>query len=386
MKNTTASSLLIVKVYKVIISFLIFYNFTMCGINRNIIDSSRNQSKLERPSTFIATHLDYLTYSTPSKPVVLGYIIDGFKPSDSQLKKMTHIAISFLRPSSDKGAISMTPGWDNIDEVVTAAHNNNVKVLISFGGGDFKITSELMGVKENRENLIKNILYFMKKHNIDGFDCDWEPSWIDDKKEMEAINNTITHYYITFIKEFREHLDNEFGKGSKTFTAAVLNKNEIWYSNKKKIAHFPQNGWWHYLDWIALMNYDNDLGSKHATFETVFGDKGSVAHWTKFGIPKEKIITGIPFYARAGWGEEWLSYKHIIEINPVIADSIDFIIYNKNDSGSKAYGFNGKLTTRKKVAKNKELGLLGIMFWQLAGDLPVDHEKSLLKAICEELN
>ena len=32
----------------------------------------------------------------------------------------------------------------------------------------------------------------------------------------------------------------------------------------------------------------------------------------------------------------------------------------------------------------KKLNLPGIMFWQLAGDLPVDHEKSLLKAMSAE--
>ena len=36
----------------------------------------------------------------------------------------------------------------------------------------------------------------------------------------------------------------------------------------------------------------------------------------------------------------------------------------------KKYGFNNVATVRKKVAKNKELMLPGIMFWQLDGDLP----------------
>ena len=49
----------------------------------------------------------------------------------------------------------------------------------------------------------------------------------DNKVEMEAINNTITHHYITFIQEFRESLDKEFGKGSKTFSAAILNGNNM---------------------------------------------------------------------------------------------------------------------------------------------------------------
>ena len=350
----------------------------------NEISVSGKKVAEEAPSSFVATNFDYQTNPVPSNSILMGYLIDGYKPTNAQFKELTHIAISFLRSTDVSGNITMTSGWENLDEVITAAHANNVKAIISFGGGDFKITSELMGVKENRQNLINNILNFMRKHNLDGFDCDWEPSWIDDKVEMETINNTITHHNITFIKEFRESLDREFGKGSKTFSAAILNGNNIWYSPFKKISHFPKNGWWNYLDWVALMNYDNDLGSLHATFDSVFGDEGSVSYWTKFGIPKAKIVIGIPFYGRGGWGPEWLSYKNIIGMKPFIDDSIDFILYNKDNSGLKEYGFNGVATVSQKVSEGKRLNLAGIMFWQLAGDLPIDHQKSLLKAISTE--
>ena len=350
------------------------------------ITESFVQLRGEAPSTFVATDADYQTKFVAPNSMMMGYLIDGYKPTDAQFKEMTHVVISFLRAANSNGEIAMTSGWENLDEVVASAHANNVKAIISFGGGEFKVTSELMGVKINRQNLIKNILFFIKKHNFDGFDCDWEPSWVDDIVEMEAINNVITHHYITFIKEFREGLDAEFGKGTKTFSAAILNGNNIWYSAEKQIAHFPQNGWWNYLDWVALMNYDNDLGSKHATFESVFGLDGSVAYWTKFGIPQTKIVIGVPFYGRAGWGEEWLSYKEVVEMNPSIADTVDFILYNKDNSGEKEYGFNGLALVTQKVAEGKNLNLPGIMFWQLAGDLPVDHEKSLLKAMSIEFN
>ena len=339
---------------------------------------------VEPPSPLVATEGNYQTNPIDPSSVMMGYLIEGYKPTEDQFKKMTHVSISFLRAANPNGDIVMTNGWENIDEVITSAHSNNVKVLISFGGGEFKVTSELMGVKENRQNLIRNIIDFMIKHNLDGFDCDWEPSWINNKEEMEAINNAITNYYIVFIKEFREALDTEFGKGNKLFTAAILNANSIWYSDAKQIAHFPQNGWWNYLDWVSLMNYDNDIGEKHATFESVFGVNGSVAYWTTFGIPHKKIVTGIPFYARAGWGSEWLFYKQVIEMNPAISDTLNFIIHNKNNSGDKAYGFNGIKVAVQKVAEGKNLNLAGIMFWQLAGDVPSNHEKSLLKAMYKE--
>ena len=376
---------------KYIVIAVLGFMFFSCGSSlKQKTDSADSNGQsltsfdIEPPSVLIATESNYQTNPIDPSSVMMGYLIEGYKPTTDQFKKMTHVSISFLRAANSDGDIKMTNGWENIDEVIAAAHSNNVKVLISFGGGEFKVTSELMGVKENRQNLIRNIIDFMIKHNLDGFDCDWEPSWINDKAEMEAINNAITNYYIVFIKEFREALDIEFGKGNKLFTAAILNANNIWYSDEKQIAHFPQNGWWNYLDWVSLMNYDNDVGEKHATFESVFGVNGSVAYWTTFGIPHKKIVTGIPFYARSGWGSEWLFYKQVIEMNPAISDTLNFIIHNKNDSGDKVYGFNGTKVAVQKVAKGKNLNLAGIMFWQLAGDVPSFHKKSLLKAMYEE--
>jgi len=375
---------------KVIYLTVLIILLPSCGMNIkkktiNLGDNEyKNKLNLKNPPYFVANSSHYQTNVIPPNSVLMGYLIDGYKPTKTQFEQMTHIAISFLRPYNSSGKVVMTPNWENLDEVVAAAHENNVKVIISFGGGGFKITSELMGIEKNRRNLIKNIIIFMKKYNLDGFDCDWEPSWIDNKVEMEDINNAITYHYFKFIREFRETLDVEFGKGQKSFSAAILNLNSIWYSPFKKVAHFPKNGWWHYLDWVSLMNYDNDLGSKHATFDSVFGDKGSVSYWTDFGIPMSKIIIGIPFYGRAGWGEEYLFYRQIVEFFPSLTENVDVVIFDKDNLGQKEYGFNGIATVKKKVKESQKLGIAGIMFWQIAGDLKMNHEKSLLKAISQE--
>ena len=365
------------------ISILILIGLHSCNTSKK--DISYLKESIEPPSTFIATKSDYQTNPVEPNSIIMGYLIDGYKPTDDQFKNLSHIGISFLRADNIKGDVVMTDGWDNIDEVVSSAHKNDVKAIISFGGGSYIVTSELMGVKKNRQNLIKNIVRFMAKHNLDGFDCDWEPSWLDDKKEMESVNNAISHHYIKFIKELRIAIDAEFGKGEKSFSAAVMNANNIWYSDQKQISHFPQNGWWHFLDWVALMNYDNDLGAKHSTFESVYGPNGSVKYWNSFGVPLEKIVTGIPFYARAGWGEEWLFYKDIVKMNTNLSFETDFIMYKKNGLNEKEYGFNGKNTIVKKVQENKKLNLPGIMFWQLAGDVEVNSKYSLLRAINKNL-
>lgn len=370
-------------------SLLFLLSFTSC-IFLNNIDHPSNKKvhfnsyrKLE-PSLGSAD--SYQAIKPIHSKIVMGYIIEGFEPSDGQLERISHLALSFLRPLNIKGDVGMTSGWENIDKIISLAQKHNVKSVLSFGGGEFKITSELMGVDKNRKNLINNIINFIDKYNLDGFDCDWEPTWEDDKLEMELTNNTINDYYLIFIKEFRQNLDARFGKGSKSFSAAVLNKNSVWYSEDKQIAHFPKNAWWNHLDWVSLMNYDNALGESHATFNSVFGPNGSIAHWKNFGVPVEKIVIGIPFYARADWGDEWIFYKDIMNIKSIINDSIDFISYSKDNSKVKDYGFNGVLTVSKKAREAKKLNLAGVMMWQLAGDLPVEHKKSLLKNISDEMN
>ena len=68
-------------------------------------------------------------------------------------------------------------------------------------------------------------------------------------------------------------------------------------------------------------------------------------------------------------------------------DTIEFVLYSKSKiSRKKEYGFNGVSTVVRKVKEGKKLNLTGIMFWRLAGDVPVDHEKSLLRALSRELN
>ena len=121
----------------------VFLLISFFGCKKPMENKSIFNSKIEPPSSFIATSKDYQSDLIFPNSIILGYVIDGYMPSDKQFKKLTHIAISFLKAANTNGDVEMTSGWENIDEVIASAHRNNVKVLISFGGGGIKVTSNL---------------------------------------------------------------------------------------------------------------------------------------------------------------------------------------------------------------------------------------------------
>ena len=57
----------------------------------------------------------------------------------------------------------------------------------------------------------------------------------------------------------------------------------------------------------------------------------------------------------------------------------------KKNIGIKDYGFNGISTVTRKVKETKRANLAGVMIWQLGGDVPLEHKKSLLRVINDEL-
>ena len=142
---------------KVIYLVMSIMFFSSCGMNiknkkiNPVGNKNENKVNFEEHLHQAAIRSHYQTKIIPPNSVLMGYLINGYKPTKAQFEQMTHIAISFLRAEDSSGKIVMTAGWENLDEVVDAAHANNVKVVISFGGGEFKITSELMGIEKNRK-------------------------------------------------------------------------------------------------------------------------------------------------------------------------------------------------------------------------------------------
>ena len=91
--------------------------------------------------------------------------------------KLTHIDVAFENPTNDAGDLSF---HQSEMALVDKAHANNVKVLISIGGGGASENKKLIAryfdlqTDAKRAGFVAKLADFVKVHNFDGIDVDLE--------------------------------------------------------------------------------------------------------------------------------------------------------------------------------------------------------------------
>ena len=99
---------------------------------------------------------------------------------------------------------NFTRDLSGLSRFVAAAHQRNIKVLFSIGGGSKQPQYKYLLNDDNRGKLIDNLIGEVLKYNLDGIDVDLEGSDID-------------LYYEKFVVELAAALR----KHNKLITAAV---------------------------------------------------------------------------------------------------------------------------------------------------------------------
>ena len=84
-----------------------------------------------------------------------------------------------------------------INDLVSVAHKNNRKVVLSVGGAGqaSKAFLKIASNPEIRLNFIDNLLMYVKKHQIDGIDIDWE-YWTYQSELDQGGNDPIESQYL----------------------------------------------------------------------------------------------------------------------------------------------------------------------------------------------
>jgi chitinase len=269
----------------------------------------------------------------------------GYMPSwagnvnQVQYSKLTHINYAFLLPTNT-GGLQAIENPAKLQSLVSTAHANNVKVLISVGGWNGGDDSAFEGLAANgtyRNNFVNNMIGFVNQYGLDGVDIDWEYP-----NTGASANN-----YITLMTQLSTEMHNR----GKLLTGAIVGSD----GGTILTSAFAL------VDFYNLMAYDyNDFD--HSTYNYA---TQSINYWRGRGLPANKTVLGVPFYGHPTWE----SYAQLLArgANPY-ADIFGNV------------GYNGITTIKQKTNLAFDQGS-GIMIWELSQD--VTGANSLLSAIHE---
>jgi GH18 family chitinase len=273
-----------------------------------------------------------------SQFIILAYATDAIIANIIPYDKLTHINYSFLTPKADGTFNPIVNGW-KLKQIVGTAHQHGVKVSISVGGWGWDSQfEELAATPETRTAFVQNLKAFVDEYQLDGVDMDWE--YPDPGPSSQN--------FLALIQELRAAMPDTL------LTTAVVS-----YGDEYGLG-VPKESF-EYFDFVNVMTYD---GTDHGTMEQF---EHGLAYWSERGLPREKIVLGVPFY-----GDPDMPYYKIVQEDPNAAQADSFDYYGTT------YHYNGIPTIQTKTQEAMEKAG-GIMFWALDHD--AQGELSLVEAI-----
>jgi GH18 family chitinase len=327
--------------------------------NRSFV-SSKRQYLIQWPlfllilSTTACSHK--MGTKSPSKKNdfrVLGYLFSrnnwGADIDSIDLAQVTDLNLAFLNPDTS----GKLPSYPLLHDGVRKAHDKDVRIYMSIGGGDPPPHLRSLMEPANRTKFIDGLIDAITTYDFDGIDVDIE-------------NALVNENYAGFVSELSRRLKPL----DKKMTAALASWN----------ANLIHDSTMQLYDYINIMSYDRtgpwspNRPGQHSPLSMAKDDFNF--YHNQRGIAAKKLLIGLPFYGY-GFGSgvpSGSSYRNIISMYPG-AEKVDSIVVT---AGGTIY-YNGMPTIGEKVKFAREQGAAGVMIWQLKGDDPGRY--SLLKLI-----
>jgi chitinase len=243
------------------------------------------------------------------RPVIIGYIYGSHGPLDPatiDAARLTHINYAFANVVNgvvvegsphDAANLAMLTG-------LRRAHRH-LRVLVSVGGwtwsGGF---SDAALTTESRTRFVASAIDFVRRHDLDGFDVDWEYPGLpgygnthrpEDREHFTALMTGLRHGLDRVRRKGRPRLLLTFAAGA----SADFRE----HTETKALARV--------VDYVNLMTYDfrvegsGPVSGHHANlYPSPFDDRrksvdAEVRAFLDAGVPSHELVVGVPFYGRA---------------------------------------------------------------------------------------
>ncbi len=256
--------------------------------------------------------------------------------------------------------------------------NPDLKVLLSIGGWTAGRFSEMAATKQNRAAFAKDCKRIVDEFGLDGIDIDWEyPS--SSEAGISSSPDDIDNFTL-LMKELRRVLGKQ-----KLLTIATICTAK--YIDFKKCLP--------YLDLVNVMSYDmSDPNKAHhaALYPSPIsgyctGSEAVEAH-LKAGVPKEKLVMGMPFYQKGRRQDAGVDEYLRTGILPVGYtrqwSDVAQADYIANEKGEFVWAYE---TTRSLGAICQYIldnNLRGGMYWEYSNDRTGEFSSLLSKMLLEQ--
>jgi len=268
--------------------------------------------------------------------------------------------------------------------LITNAHSNGVKVLVSVGGAAVPSStfSTIMNNPTARNNLINNIYNFCATYGYDGADIDWEyPQNSTDRTNLN-----------TFITDLRAKF-NSSPQPAPTWLITMAVPGGSWGCQYIDFSYLNS-----YVDFYNVMTYDmHGSWSDHSGHNSAIyrgSDPCTSANCEAYmnyiintrGVPSQKVNMGMPFYGYEFTTTENLydscggncpaNYTAYSTIASLVGngwtyywDSASLVPYLRKDSGAGVMSYDNPASIEQKVYYaliTRSAG--GVFMWEITQD------------------
>lgn len=317
--------------------------------------------------------------------IIGGYNYTGNMPDDTTLKNVDILYCAFGEAGANGKISNFSSIKSNTKNYVDKAHSYGTYVLISIS------TSNLATVAASDELIeifAEDLVKLINECNLDGIDMDWETP-----TQATATN------YTRLMKVVRQKVK---ANNPAHLVTSALGAGP-WQYVKFDLANSHK-----YLDYINLMSYDMQTNAKSSYHNALYKSSNgytltqcsidqTLPLYNALGVPNEKIIIGVPFYARVfkntnGLGQAseaagsatqeflWTNFlsKSVSGVTVGWDDECKVpYIYDANNK--RFYSYENEKSIGIKCEYIHDKGLAGMMYWQRTQD----YNNKLLNAIYE---
>ena len=353
-----------------------------------------------------------------------------FEVSQIRAAKLTHINYAFAN-ISPKGECVLGDPWADVqkaypgDRTTDLVKGNfgqlarlkrkhpHLKTLISIGGwtwsGRF---SDVALTPKSRQHFAGSCVAFMKRYGFDGIDIDWEYPVSGGKagnRSRPEDKQNLTH----LLAELRQQLDTQGKQDRRHYLLTIAAP-----ASPEKSVNLEVAGLAKHLDWINVMAYDyNGSWSERTGFNAPLHSSSNdnqlncattVQTYLKAGLPRDKLVVGVPFYGRSwkgvtpeqhglhqphqgaakgSWEPGSIDYKDLqknyvgLYTRHWHADAKVPWLYDNTSKTMVSYDDVDSISDKARFVAKQRLG--GIMIWELSQDTA--DKQSLLNVISDTL-